>query len=145
MLQVQVLRNNPEAVKAKLAVKHFKQPELVDEIVMLDDDRKRLQTEYDTIQSKVNAASKEIGKLMGQGKKEEAEGMKADVASYKSQVTNLNEMMIAAEKALFDKLVLLPNLPADIVPIGKTPEENLNVKQGGTIPALHAGAVPHWD
>ena len=145
MLQVQVLRNNPEIVKAKLAVKHFKQPELVDEIVVLDDERKKIQTEFDTIQSKVNAASKEIGKLMGQGKKEEAEQMKAEVAAYKTQVTSLNEQMIATESLLHDKLILLPNLPADIVPIGKTPEENLNVKQGGTIPTLHAKAVPHWD
>ncbi len=145
MLQVQVLRNNPELVKAKLAIKHFKQPELVDEIVALDDERKRIQTEYDTIQSKVNAASKEIGKLMGQGKKDEAELMKAEVASYKSQVTLLNEQMIASEAVLHDKLIVLPNLPADIVPIGKTPEENLNVKQSGTIPVLHEGALPHWD
>ena len=100
MLQVQVLRNNPETVKAKLAVKHFKQPELVDEIVALDDERKRIQTEYDSIQAKVNAASKEIGKLMGQGKKEEAEAMKAEVASHKSMVTALNEQMIASEELL---------------------------------------------
>jgi len=145
MLQVQVLRNNPEAVKAKLAVKHFKQPELVDEIVVLDDERKRIQTEYDTLQSKVNATSKEIGKLMGQGKKEEAELMKAEVAAHKSQVSSLNEQSIAIEAQLQSKLVLLPNLPADIVPIGKTPEENLSVKEGGTIPTLYAGALPHWD
>ncbi len=145
MLQVQVLRNNPELVKAKLAVKHFKQLELVDEIVVLDDERKKIQTEYDTIQSKVNTASKEIGKLMGQGKKEEAEQMKAEVAAYKTQVSALNEQTIATETLLHDKLILLPNLPADIVPIGKTPEENLNVKEGGIIPTLHAKAVPHWD
>ena len=145
MLQVQVLRNNPETVKAKLAVKHFKQPELVDEIVALDDERKRIQTEYDSIQAKVNAASKEIGKLMGQGKKEEAEAMKAEVASHKSMVTALNEQMIASEELLHSKLILLPNLPADIVPVGKTPEENLNVKEGGTIPKLYDKALPHWD
>jgi len=145
MLQVQVLRNNPELVKAKLAVKHFKQPELVDEIVVLDDERKRIQTEYDTIQQKVNAASREIGKLMGLGKKEEAEQMKAEVAAYKSQVSALNEQTVTTETLLHDKLILLPNLPADIVPIGKTPEENLNIKQGGTIPTLNANAVPHWD
>ena len=145
MLQVQVLRNNPDEVKAKLAIKHFKQPELVDEIVVLDDERKRIQTEYDTLQSKVNAASKEIGKLMGQGKKEEAELMKSEVAAHKSQVSSLNEQSIAIEALLQSKLVLLPNLPADIVPVGKTPEENLTIRQGGIIPTLYAGALPHWD
>ena len=145
MLQVQVLRNNPEAVKAKLAVKHFKQLELVDEIVVLDDERKRIQTEYDTLQSKVNAASKEIGKLMSFKEFVQAEQMKAEVAAHKSQVSSLNEQSIAIEALLQSKLVLLPNLPADIVPVGKTPEENLNVKQGGTIPVLYPGALPHWD
>ena len=117
----------------------------MDEIVALDDERKRIQTEYDSIQAKVNAASKEIGKLMGQGKKEEAEAMKAEVASHKSMVTALNEQMIASEELLHSKLILLPNLPADIVPVGKTPEENLNVKEGGTIPKLYDKALPHWD
>jgi seryl-tRNA synthetase len=73
MLQVNVLRNDPQWVKERLAVKNFKQLELVDEIIGLDDERKRIQSDYDNTQSKVNAASKEIGKLMGQGKRDEAD------------------------------------------------------------------------
>ncbi|MDE3237039.1 MAG: serine--tRNA ligase [Bacteroidota bacterium] len=145
MLQVQVLRNNPEWVKERLAVKHFKQPELVDEIIALDDERKRTQSEYDTTQAKVNAASKEIGKLMGQGKKEEAEQMKQEVAKYKEQVGGFNEKLIAIEKQLQEKIVLLPNLPSELVPIGKTPEDNVVAKEGGVKPSLAAGAVPHWE
>jgi len=72
MLQVNVLRNNPEWVKQRLAVKHFKQPALVDDIIALDDKRKKLQLEFDNTQAKINSSSKDIGKLMGQGKKEEA-------------------------------------------------------------------------
>ena len=145
MLQVNVLRNNPEWVKERLAVKNFKQLELVDEIIQLDDERKKIQSEYDKTQSKVNAASKEIGKLMGQGKKEEAEEMKLQVASYKLQITSLVENLNATEKLLQDKIIVLPNLPAQIVPIGKTPEENVVAKEGGIKPTLHANAVPHWD
>ncbi len=145
MLQVNVLRNNPEWVKERLAVKNFKQLELVDEIIQLDDERKKIQSEYDNTQSKVNAASKEIGKLMGQGKKEEAEEMKLQVASYKLQITSLVENLNATEKLLQDKIIVLPNLPAQIVPIGKTPEENVVAKEGGIKPTLHANAVPHWD
>jgi len=145
MLQVSVLRNNPEWVKERLAVKHFKQPELVDEIIKLDDERKSLQVSYDNTQASINAASKEIGKLMGQGKKEEAEAAKAEVANYKAQVSGFLEQLAAVEKLLQDTLVQLPNLPAQEVPIGRTPEENVVVREGGNKPNLPEGAVPHWD
>lgn len=145
MLQVNVLRNNPQWVKERLAVKNFKQLELVDEIIVLDDERKRIQSDYDNTQSKVNAASKEIGKLMGQGKKDEADEMKQQVSSYKMQVAAFMESLNATEKLLQDKIIQLPNLPAQIVPPGKTPEENVVAKEGGIKPTLHANAVPHWD
>jgi seryl-tRNA synthetase len=145
MLQVNVLRNNPDWVKERLTVKNFKQLELVDEIVALDDDRKKVQSEYDNTQAKVNAASKEIGKLMVQGKKEEAELMKQEVASNKNSISVLSDQLNAIEKSLQDKIILLPNLPAAIVPLGKTPEENVVAKEGGIKPNLHADAVPHWD
>ncbi|MFC4232034.1 serine--tRNA ligase [Parasediminibacterium paludis] len=145
MLQVSVLRNNPEWVKARLAVKHFKQPELVDEIIKFDDERKSLQVSYDNTQASINAASKEIGKLMGQGKKEEAEAAKAEVANYKVQVSSFLEQLAIVEKQLQETLVQLPNLPAEEVPIGRTPEENVVVREGGDKPNLPADAVPHWD
>lgn len=145
MLQVQVLRNNTEEVKQKLAKKQFKQPELVDLIISLDDERKRLQNEFDQTQAKVNAASKEIGKFMAQGNKEAAEATKTDVASWKAALEPLKEQMTNVEEELQAKLVVLPNLPAAEVPEGKTPEENEVVREGGQKPALYAGAVPHWD
>ena len=145
MLQVSVLRNNTAEVKRKLAKKHFNQPELVDEIIKFDDERKRLQAEFDELQSKVNSASKEIGKWMGQGKKEEAEALKTEVANWKISLDPLKDKMALAEKALADTLVLLPNLPADEVPEGSSPEENVTVKEGGIKKPLPEGAVPHWD
>jgi len=145
MLQVNVLRNNPAWAKEKLAAKYFAQPELVDAIIALDDERKKLQAEFDNTQAKINASSKEIGKLMGQGNKAGAESLKEEVASLKMTIEPINTRMAEVEKNLHDSLVLLPNLPADIVPVGKTPEENLNVKEEGAKPALYAGAVPHWD
>lgn len=145
MLQVNVLRGNAAWVKERLAVKHFSQPELVDEIVALDDERKRLQLEFDTIQSKVNSSSKEIGKLMGQGKKDEAEALKNEVSVYKAQLEPINFQVVEVQQKLTDKLLLLPNLPNELVPLGKTPEENVTVKESGAKPTLYAGAVPHWD
>jgi seryl-tRNA synthetase len=98
MLQVSVLRNNTEDVKKRLAVKHFAQPELVDTIIALDDERKRLQAEFDNTQARVNAASKEIGKMMAQGNKEGAESIKTDVGNWKAMLEPLKEQMAKVEK-----------------------------------------------
>jgi seryl-tRNA synthetase len=145
MLQVSVLRNDANFVKERLAVKHFKQLDLVDKIIAMDDDRKKTQVEFDNTQAKINAASKEIGKLMATGKKEEAEQIKLEVGSWKSDVEKYKEALEIIEKKLTDALVILPNLPSLKVPIGKTPEENITVKQAGEIPTLYSGATPHWD
>lgn len=145
MLQVQALRQNTEWVKERLAVKHFHAPEMVDEIIALDDERKKLQAEFDNIQSKINSASKEIGKLMAQDKKEEAEQMKTAVSAHKSSISSFGERMKETEEALHNKLVQLPNLPAAQVPEGKIPEDNLVVREGGKKPELGADALPHWE
>ena len=145
MLQVPFIRQNKELVLERLALKNFRDTDVVDQVLALDDKRKKLTLEYDETQAKVNAASKEIGKLMAQGEKESAEARKSEVASLKERLQPINEELNATEKLLHDTLVKLPNLPAAIVPPGKTPEENLEVRKGGEIPHLYEGAVPHWD
>lgn len=145
MLQLQVLRQDVEGVKKKLQKKYFADPALVDVILSLDDQRKKLQLEFDTNQAKVNSASKEIGALMGKGQKEEAENKKKQVAELKSTLQPISEKLSEIEKNLHDELVKLPNLPSDKVPEGKTPAENVVVREGGEKPKLAAGAVPHWD
>ncbi|RFS22610.1 serine--tRNA ligase [Chitinophaga silvatica] len=145
MLQVPFIRQNTDFVKERLAFKHFKELEVVDEVLELDDKRKKLTLEYDETQAQVNSLSKEIGKLMAQGKKEEGEAQRAAVAALKEKLGPVNEALNETEAALHNALVKLPNLPAAIVPAGKTPEENEVVRQGGKIPDLYAGAVPHWD
>lgn len=143
MLQVPFIRQYTEAVKQRLAVKNFKQTELIDELIKWDDKRKQYQQEQDELLAKINSSSKEIGQLMAKGLKEEAEQRKQEVAAYKTQLNpeKLNE----AEKNIETILYLLPNLPAEQVPVGKTPEDNIVVKEGGQKPNLHASAVPHWD
>jgi seryl-tRNA synthetase len=143
MLQVNFIRQHTALVKERLAVKNFKQLELVDELLLWDDKRKKYQFEYDELQSKINTASKEIGQLMAKGNKEAAEAKKAAVAAWKLEMNT--DKLTDAEKNIQTILYLLPNLPAQEVPPGKTPEENIVVKEGGAKPTLHAGAVPHWD
>jgi seryl-tRNA synthetase len=145
MLQIQVLRQNPEEVKQRLAVKHFAEPQLVDTIIALDDERKKLQLDFDNNQAKVNSTSKEIGALMGKGQKEEADSKKQEVATLKSSLQPISEKLSLVEKQLQDEMVKLPNLPSAQVPLGKTPADNIVVREGGVKPTLQAGSVPHWD
>jgi seryl-tRNA synthetase len=145
MLQVSFLRQNKEIAKQKLAIKHFANLDLVDTVIAMDDERKQLQASFDEMQAKVNAASKEIGGLMAKGEKEQAENLKNEVAGLKTQLEPLKIKMAEVELQLQNTIVQFPNLPHDLVPKGKTPEENELVKQGGETPTLHAGAQAHWD
>ena len=145
MLQVSFLRQNKEIAKQKLAIKHFANLDLVDTVIAMDDERKQLQASFDEMQAKVNAASKEIGGLMAKGEKEQAENLKNEVAGLKTQLDPLKIKMAEVELQLQNTIVQFPNLPHDLVPQGKTPEENELVKQGGETPTLHAGAQAHWD
>ena len=145
MLQLQILRQNPQVVKDKLAIKNFAEPQLVDVIIALDDERKKLQLDFDNNQAKVNSTSKEIGVLMAKGQKDEAESKKQEVAVLKSSLQPITEKLTVVEKQLHDELVKLPNLPSALVPAGKTPADNVVVREGGIKPKLSADAVPHWD
>ncbi|ANI89444.1 serine--tRNA ligase [Arachidicoccus ginsenosidimutans] len=145
MLQVSILRQNPDWVKERLQVKNFTRLDLVDEIIALDDERKKLQTEFDNLQSKINSASKSIGAFMAQGKKEEAENLKNEVAFLKPTLEPLKAQAAETEEKLHNALVQLPNLPNKLVPLGKSAEDNEIVREGGTKPTLNENALPHWD
>ncbi len=145
MLQVSALRQDAGKVREKLAVKNFKNMALIDEIIALDDERKKMQTDFDNNQSKINSISKSIGQLMAQGKKQEAEAAKAEVSALKPTLEPLKQKMAEAEENLYRMLVQLPNLPHDKVPAGNNAEDNVVVKEGGNIPELYEGAVPHWE
>ena len=145
MLQLQVLRQDPAWVKEKLAVKHFGDLSVVDSVLALDEERKKLQLEFDNNQAKVNSTSKEIGMLMGKGQKEEAEAKKQEVAALKTTLEPISARLAEVEKQLQDELVKLPNLPSDLVPAGKHAADNVTVIEGGVKPELYPEAVPHWD
>jgi seryl-tRNA synthetase len=145
MLQVNVLRQKKEWVKERLVVKNFKQLSLVDEIIALDDERKKLQAEFDAIQAKINTSSKNIGKLMATGNKEEAEQFKAAVGEWKASLEPIKQSAVETEKKLENALVLLPNLPSEQVPKGVTAEDNEVIREGGKKPSLAENALPHWE
>jgi seryl-tRNA synthetase len=145
MLDIKLIREKPQFVKERLAHKNFAQPELVDDILQLDGERRNLQQQLDAILNQSNIAAKAIGVLIKEGKKEEAEAKKAEVSRLKKQEKQLKEQLAAVEQQQHDIAIQLPNLPAAMVPAGKTPEENEIVRQGGTFPQLPTDALPHWE
>src|SRR5688572_27093540 len=115
MLQVPFIRKDPAFVKQRLEVKQFRETHLVDEVLMLDDQRKKHQQELDNFQAKINTLSKEIGQLMAKGQKDEAENRKQEVAFLKNQLSPASEALTSTEKQLLEVLLRLPNLPAEKV------------------------------
>ena len=145
MLSIQLFRQEKELVLAGLQKKNFSNTALVDSIIEVDELRRTAQQENDALAAIVNAASKEIGALMGKGEKEAAEALKQQVAQHKDQAKALQTKLSELDARLQELLISLPNLPHQSVPTGKTPEENEIVKQAGVIPDLSAQKAPHWE
>lgn len=145
MLTLKALRESTDEVVKKLAKKGYDAKASIEEILNLDDQRKKIQQELDNTLAQQKKLAAEIGGLMKQGLKEQAEAAKARVASLKEISAKLSEQAEENVKILESKLVLLPNTPCDLVPEGRTAEDNVVVKQGGVIPELGPDALPHWD
>ncbi len=145
MLQINYIKQHTALVKEKLAVKNFANIELVDELLQLDEELRKQKIATENLQAQMNTASKEIGMHMGKGEKDLAESRRAEVAQWKEELSNHKTTLDKLEQNFNAKILLLPNLPYETVPKGKTPEDNELVNEGGTIPTLMAGAKPHWE
>jgi seryl-tRNA synthetase len=145
MLQIAIIRQQPDFVKERLLIKNFDASSAINAILLLDEKRKKIQLELESSQAALNAISKEIGQMMAKGEKIKAEEKKQEVSSLKTGLSPLQQAMDAADKQIQEILVSLPNLPASQVPPGKTPEDNIVVREGGRKPSLPTGALAHWD
>ena len=145
MLQIAYIRENKEEVIKRLAKKNMDATSLIELVVDLDEKRRATQVELDTIKAESNKLSKDIGELMKSGEKAKAEILKEKSVQLREKDKELTEVLNTYANQLQEELYKLPNLPAEIVPEGKTPEENLNVFQEGEIPTLFEGALPHWE
>lgn len=145
MLQVAYIRENKEVVVSRLKKRNMNVQGQVELIIDLDEKRRSLQAELDNTLAESNALSKDIGALMKSGEKAKAEILKQKSTQFREKGKELTETLNQVAAELQEELYKLPNLPADIVPEGKTPEENLNVFEEGEIPKLFEGAMPHWD
>lgn len=146
MLAIPLLREETERVVLGLTKKGIEDAaSKIAEILQWDDSRKAAQTEADELRSRQKALSEQVGGLMKAGKREEAEAIKAEVAQIKSALEAVDARFEEAEQTLFQLLVVLPNVPSEAVPQGRTPEDNEVVLEWGAKPALPAEALPHWD
>ena len=145
MLQVSFLRENKDVVLSGLQKRNFKDLQLVETAISLDDKRKKLQFDLDQNLSEMNKISKEIGLLMKEGKKEEAEAAKSKTADYKQTIQELQQQLKETESSLQETLYLIPNIPNNLVKAGVSAEDNEIVFQSHEVNGLGEGAIPHWE
>lgn len=145
MLQIQLLRENPQEVIDRLKIKNFDATDLVAEIRQLDTDNRNLKKSLDDNLMEQNRGAKEIGMLFKEGKREEAEGLKARMAELKEAEKTGRAKLQELEELLQAKMVLLPNLPNAAVAPGKGAEDNEIVYTEGDATNMGPDALPHWD
>ena len=145
MLTLREINENSEEIIRKLTKRNIDVADDIAQIIALDGKRRTTQTLLDGKLSEINALSKSIGGLMKEGKRDEAETIKQEVAALKDTTKELETELKDAESAIHDILVNIPNVPHDSVPAGKGAEDNVVERSGGEVPKLHDGALPHWD
>ena len=145
MLQVNFLKEHRDRVLEGLKKRNFKDLELVDNAISLDDERKKVQFDMDSQLAEINKISKEIGLLMKEGKKEEAENAKQKTAQYKEASKDLQQKLNEIEEKLTEILYLIPNIPHESVKAGVSADDNENIYQSHDVKGLGSGAIPHWE
>ena len=145
MLQVPFIRENKDLVITRLAKRNIDATEMINNVISLDEDRRRIQTELDNTLAESNALSKEIGNLYKTGETQKANLLKEKTGQLKEASKELNDALNSTSEALNQLLYKIPNVPNEIVPEGKLDTDNVEVYKEGDIPVLHEGALPHWD
>lgn len=145
MLTLQQIKADPARTVARLAVKGFDGKEPIDKVLALDERRRQLQLDNDNKAAELNRLAASIGQLMKEGKKDEANEVKTKVGALKEAQKGIAGQLASTEQELHDLLCTIPNLPCDMVPEGKSAEDNVVEKTGGPMPDLPEDALPHWD
>jgi len=145
MLTINLIREKRDFIVERLKIKNFNAGEILDKIISLDATRREIQTRTDMMQAEMNRISKEIGSLMKDGKKNEAEAAKEKTYKLKDEIKILSEKLGPIDIELKNEIVKLPNLPHESVAPGHGADDNVKVKEGGKIPVLPESALPHWD
>lgn len=145
MLTLAAIKENPQQIIERLGVKNFDAEELINKILELDKTRRNAQTQFDRNGADLKKLASQIGALMKEGKRDEAEQVKANVAELKETNKKIEEELDEAAAEITEILLSIPNTPCDMVPRGKSAEDNIVEKEGGVIPNLPEDALPHWE
>lgn len=146
MLTLKQIREDKDLAIKRLAVKGFDASAIIDEIAALDDERKAIQAKVDADLAEMNNISRQIGVMFSQGKQLEANTLKQKTLDMKEATKELQAKLAEVEVLLEQKIVLLPNFPCELVPEGRTPADNVVVRQEGEMPNLNMQvALPHWE
>ena len=145
MLTLQQIKENPDRIIERLAVKCFDGKEAIERVISVDNRRRELQLNNDNLAAQLNKLAASIGAMMKQGKKDEANAVKAEVAALKEQQKAIAADLAAAESEIRDILLTVPNVPYEGVPAGTSAADNVVEATGGPMPELPADALPHWD
>lgn len=145
MLSLQIIRENPEEVIRRLAIKNFDATEIIRQVTALDDKRKNTRKLLEDNQARSNAIAKEIGNLFKSGKTAEAEQLKEKTVELKAAAKDLGQLLESVKTELDEMLIRIPNPPHPSVPAGKFAGDNLIVHEEGKIPVLPENALSHWD
>lgn len=145
MLTLKQIRGQKEATLTALVKKGVDATVTIEQIIALDDRRKAIQQELDANLAQQNALAKQIGQLFKEGKADQANQLKEQTVALKTASATLSADQVQVQEQLDAQIVTLPNLPAEIVPVGRTAQDNLNVKQAGENPTLPTDAMPHWE
>lgn len=145
MLHINYIREYRDEVKSRLQIKNFKQTELVDQILAIDEERRSTQKQLDDSLAQSNALSAQIGNLFKSGKASEANPLKEQAATLKEQAKDLELRLQNLEKQQTDMLVLIPNLPHPDVKPGHSAEDNEIIHSHGDIQQFTDNLKPHWE
>jgi len=145
MLTINLIREKKEFIIERLKVKNFEAGSIIDKILILDSSRREIQSKSDILQAEMNRISKDIGTLMKDGKKDEAESAKEKTYSLKEEIKSLSDRLIPIDNELRNEIIRLPNLPHESVAPGHGADDNVKVREGGVLPQISEKALPHWD
>ena len=145
MLPINLIRDKKEFIIERLKIKNFEAEEIINRILVLDSSRREIQAKSDMLQGEMNRISREIGSMMKEGKRDEAEAAKEKTYSLKEEIKSLTDKLAPLDAELRSEIVRLPNLPHESVPHGYGADDNIKVKEGGIMPLVTDTALPHWD
>ena len=145
MLEINFIRENKDLVIDSLSKRNFDSKSMIESVIDLDINKRKIQTELDNTLHESNLISKEIGNLFKAGKKNEAVNLKVKTGELKKRSKELTENLSKVKDELNDILYKIPNIPNKLVPIGKSELDNLEVFKGGDLPNLNDNSLPHWE